>query len=108
MKPELTANYPKHPSVAICAKECGAKCCHNYQQKVQVAFLTPEEAVRLRSIDIHAPIVPNQKGDRWLMFLKDRCSFLGKDNLCNIYNERPEACKIWPRKPVEWCALWPR
>ncbi|MFC1704897.1 YkgJ family cysteine cluster protein [Nanoarchaeota archaeon] len=45
------------------------------------------------------------KGKRVLRKVDERCIFLTKDNLCKIYESRPEICKKYPffDKEVESC-----
>ena len=91
-------------SIQTCAVECGAKCCRNW---TKVAFLSEGEATRLKSLKPDAPIVPGNDPDKWAMFLLDGCTFLDSNNLCSIYDQRPQACKVFPSKPADFCLVWP-
>ncbi|MBI5224108.1 YkgJ family cysteine cluster protein [Candidatus Micrarchaeota archaeon] len=117
---------------------CTAKCCRNYTVSLTAADL--EKLFRTKTDDIYKHIaaidatgfdpklVPRVKltkengkeGDFILCLVRDRketCSFLGKGNLCTIYENRPRNCRIYPfrldekgglkyvekyRCPVDW------
>ena len=95
-------------SIQTCAVECGARCCRNYQHKVQVVFMNETEAMRLKAINPEAPIVPGNGSDKWAMFLGDGCVFLASDNKCSVYEQRPMACQTFPTKPADFCLVWPK
>ena len=85
--------------VDICSVRCGAKCCRGPNQ----LMLSPSEAKRLetlaaaRRIEFTAhPTVLNN--GMYMDVPKEGCAFLGDDNLCGIYDERPQACRVYPFK----------
>jgi Fe-S-cluster containining protein len=46
---------------------------------------------------------PDETGNRWIRREKDgSCFFLGKDNLCTIYNVRPAICRLEPFTIVDY------
>ncbi|MHA2266017.1 MAG: YkgJ family cysteine cluster protein [Candidatus Thorarchaeota archaeon] len=48
---------------------------------------------------------------RYRWYLGKPCTFLitsgAKKNTCSIHNERPDACRRFPTRPKEFCAVWP-
>ena len=99
--PLTVQGWVRPPSLALCADECGAKCCKN-----RLVLLTPGEATRLSSMG-HAPITQGTNG-RWAMLTIPTCVFLTTENLCRIYAERPEACRVFPQRPASGCLVWPK
>ncbi len=79
----------------ICAEQCKARCC----RAPGTIMLRPEEACRFRAKgtklfqDDYSPFVvlSEQEGRR--------CPFLGEDNRCTDYENRPEACRAFPDVP---------
>ncbi|MBI4499377.1 MAG: YkgJ family cysteine cluster protein [Chloroflexi bacterium] len=91
---------------AICSSICGARCC-----KWGFVELTQEEAERLPRLarELHLPqpeIVAYERNGQpaWIMHATP-CLFLNKSNLCGIYKDRPEHCRIFPDTWREWCPL---
>ena len=37
-----------------------------------------------------------------------QCPFLNEANLCDIYADRPTACRRFPTLPTAGCLVWPR
>ena len=105
--PETVFNFSplwtRQPSIALCAVECGAKCC-----KGPGYFrMTDEEATRLRKKKKDLRMVA--QGSMWLVRWEqgEQCAFLGPNNACTIYDERPRACRCFPSKPHKGCLVWP-
>lgn len=102
---------------AICSQGCGARCC-----KASFISLTPREAERTpklaQRLGLPAPeIVPNERSRiggpdgpaQELILYAQPCVFLSKNNLCQVYTERPAHCKAFPDQARDWCPLsWKR
>ena len=98
----LTAmGWVRPPSLALCADECGAKCCKN-----RLVLLTPGEAVRLSSLG--SALITQGMDGHWAMLAKPACVFLTPEDRCRIYAERPEACRAFPQRPSAGCLVWPK
>ena len=73
---------------------CHAACCrqngHDY-----AAILRGEEIRRFAPFAVKVPI--RRAGrivvEHALPYIKGRCQFLGADNRCTIYEDRPRACR---------------
>jgi Fe-S-cluster containining protein len=76
--------------VRICAKECGASCCSGD------IYVGRGDTRRLREgghgdfVDTGTPqrtMQTDENGD---------CRFLGEDNRCTVYDDRPIDCQLFP------------
>ena len=90
------------PTLALCAEECGARCCQN-----RLVLLSDDEATRLITYPAKPPISRGSDG-RWAMLAIPACPFLGPDRHCAIYAERPDACHAFPQRPSAGCLVWPK
>jgi Fe-S-cluster containining protein len=84
-----------------CQQECEARCCryvtlilpapkHQYDYDEWSWFLAHE------NISIYFA------GRRWHMEMRSRCRYLSEDNLCTIYEKRPEVCRSYPTGVCEY------
>ena len=91
---------------SICSDVCGARCC-----SWSFIELTPDEATRLQRIatEKHVPqpeiVAYDRDGKQGFVMHATPCTFLGKDNLCSIYKDRPETCRNFPDTLRDWCPL---
>jgi Fe-S-cluster containining protein len=73
---------------------CTAACCrlngHDYS-----VLLEPDEHARFRpfSIDLAVMNGTTRVIERVIPYRERRCLFLGDDNLCTIYDDRPRSCR---------------
>ncbi len=82
---------------AICSERCAALCCHG----PATVMLTSEEVERLSRLVGAGGIAFEAKrtflDNGFYMELKaEGCVFLGSDNLCQIYEDRPQGCRTFP------------
>jgi Fe-S-cluster containining protein len=99
----MNDNWVAEPSIALCATECGAKCCKN-----GFLYLLDVEMRRLKSL---GKVKVLRAAKYWVLDFKTnggQCPFLGGDNACTIYDQRPFACQMFPKKPYEDCLVWPK
>lgn len=74
----------------VCAETCGARCCHGH------AFLTQRDERRLRAAG-HSDFAVAAGDARVLDTDEDgRCLFLGPDDRCTVYEDRPLDCRLFP------------
>lgn len=74
---------------------------HELDRLVRLARLLGIDALWTRQID-----------DEWFAVNFDEndaaCPFLeAGTNLCRIYDERPDACRGFPERPMPRCLAWP-
>lgn len=105
---EAEAALAVRPDKLICAVDCGALCCRS-----SCVPLTDEEIERMRRLAAERGITDLEivdegtaqgKAPSWIM-LSFPCKFLSPDNLCSIYDERPEHCRQFPWEWREECLL---
>jgi Fe-S-cluster containining protein len=99
-----------------CKKGC-AHCCH------KLVYVTPDEGVLLarnlikkeggeiseltmNKLKFQANFQPHQQLDFWLLDEENsKCVFLGPDNSCTVYSNRPSACRLLRvRSPAYNCS----
>jgi hypothetical protein len=74
---------------------CG-KCCH--QPNIVLMEGEPERIAEHLNIGTDE-FIRNflyRKGERWLFKKSGKCQFLGKDNKCTIWKQRPQICNDFP------------
>ncbi len=69
-----------------------------------MVILAPEEAQRLAARG--APVAQGTDG-RLAMLTIPRCLFLTPEHRCAVYAERPDACRVFPQRPMRGCLIWP-
>jgi len=95
--------WQREPSAELCGEQCGAKCCRGPGS----VTLTKAEAARLRAKNRGFNPEPAENDRYVVRWAEDEhCAFLGADNLCTIYSERPLACRRFPMKPYPNCLVW--
>ncbi len=95
---ELLDRLPALHEKAVAKHDCltCAQCCKNYSPR----FKTPDikrlaKHLRMReSVFIDTYLVLDEEGDYVAKSLP--CPFLGADNKCTVYNERPSDCRRFP------------
>lgn len=75
---------------------CDAACCRQNGHEF-AALLRGDEVRRFAPFSVSVPL---QRGDRIvservLPYVDGRCQFLGGDNRCTIYDDRPAACRAF-------------
>jgi Fe-S-cluster containining protein len=43
----------------------------------------------------------------WFQDTNGRCPHLEASGYCDVYDERPEACRVFPFEPTPGCLVWP-
>jgi Fe-S-cluster containining protein len=85
----ILGHNPCHLCTAACCKQNG----HDY-----AALLRDREIRRFAAFSVDAPI---DAGDgrivieKVLPYVNGRCQFLGEDDRCAIYEDRPQACRAF-------------
>lgn len=73
-----------------------------------VVHMTIEEATILAKLaggQINMSYDKNRKKAPYGMDVKGGCQFL-KNGACSIHGQRPNACRNFPHRPIEGCAVW--
>ena len=75
---------------------CTAACCkqngHDY-----AAILRGQEIRKFAAFSVDAPIRDGERVliEKVLPYVNGQCQFLGEDDRCTIYDDRPEACRAF-------------
>lgn len=72
--------------------DCPAMCCHNLSVKI----LRPTTKQEVEDLKWHLHYDTVQVyilNRRWHLYIKGRCRFLDRRNLCTIYDSRPSTCR---------------
>ncbi len=96
-------NWVKMPSLELCAAECEAKCCRN-----GYVYITDKEMRILKKL---GTVKVLRHEHVWVLDFHTnggQCPFLGEDNTCTIYDQRPSACRSFPSRPYIDCLVWPK
>ena len=95
-RPVDTNPSPPYPSAThkVCA-DCPAYCCKSRFGWTQVALypwdMANERLVKaMREKDV---LIENDYGRESMKFVDGGCVFLGEDNSCGIYEDRPVSCR---------------
>ncbi|MEA2710760.1 MAG: uncharacterized protein QOF78_3361 [Phycisphaerales bacterium] len=73
---------------------CTAACCKQNGHEF-AAILEGDEVRKFAAFAIDVPIesLGRLTYERVLPYVEGRCQFLGEDDLCTIYEDRPRACR---------------
>jgi len=74
----------------IC-QECGAKCCKYFCFEIDEPD-DCEEFEDIRWYLCHEGVTVHIDEGDWYISIENRCKYLGPDNLCTIYENRPLIC----------------
>ncbi|MBI9017988.1 MAG: YkgJ family cysteine cluster protein [Phycisphaerae bacterium] len=77
----------------LCQK-CAGLCC----RYIALPIDTPEDFDEFEDVRwylAHEGISVFVEDDLWYINVATRCRFLGRDNLCGIYEERPRICRSY-------------
>ncbi|NQU22387.1 MAG: YkgJ family cysteine cluster protein [Candidatus Nealsonbacteria bacterium] len=92
------------PDEILCSY-CRAKCCCYFALPID----TPEdwddfEFIRWYLLHERATIFTED--DCWYLLVHNRCKSLRDDNLCGVYETRPEICRDYTTKNCEYEDSW--
>ena len=73
-------------------KTCVSKCCRYLALEVD-APKSKSDFDNIRWFLAHRGISVFVDKKKWYMEVKNKCKYLAKNNMCNIYDKRPDICK---------------
>lgn len=93
---KVTTLSPSGDVVNIDCSKCDAPCCKGIGTPLltEEEFLSGKYPIRVVDIPELKKELPNTENVIGLAMSKNGCFFL-KNNRCSIYNERPQACRIY-------------
>ncbi len=92
------------PGEVLCS-HCGAKCCCYFALPID----TPtewEDFEFIRWYMLHDRATVFIEEDSWYLLVHTRCKHLRNDNLCGIYDTRPQICRDYTTKNCEYEDEW--
>ncbi len=92
------------PGEVLCS-HCAAKCC----RYIALAIDTPEtwkDFDYVRWYVLHERAAVFVEEDSWYLLVHNPCKYLGEDNLCKIYETRPQICRDYTTKNCEYEDAW--
>jgi len=86
-----------------CQDHCQARCC----RYITVQIRAPKRKCDLDELSwflAHEQITVYVESRRWHLEVRTRCKYLTADNLCAIYETRPEVCRDYHTETCEFPA----
>jgi Fe-S-cluster containining protein len=86
-----------------CQDECQARCC----RYITVQIDAPKRKIDLDELSwflAHEHITVYVESRRWHVEMRTRCKYLTADNLCAVYETRPEVCRNYQTSSCEYPA----
>ncbi len=93
-----------NPGEVLC-EYCTAKCCKYFALPIE----TPEDQEDfdfLRWYMVHDRASIFTDDDQWYIMIHTTCRHLGEDNLCGIYETRPQICRDYTTENCEYEDDW--
>jgi len=84
---------------------CTAKCCRYFALPIE----TPTEMKDFQFIRwylLHGQASVFTEDDEWYLLMHTKCKHLGDDNLCQIYETRPQICRDYTIDNCEYEDDW--
>ena len=84
-----------------CSFCTGTKCCVYITQKIEAPRSKYDFEHLLWQIS-HENIRIYKESDGWYMMIRSRCTHLGEQGQCNIYDARPQICRDYSNDYCEY------
>ena len=100
-------NKPKRADVdeAKLCDYCTAKCCKYFALPIETPD-TQEEFDFIRWYLLHDRATVFVEDGSWYLLVHTDCKHLRDDNLCGIYDSRPQICRDYSTKACEYEDQW--
>ena len=103
-KPKQIPRSELQPGEILC-DYCTAKCCRYFALPIE----TPTEMKDFQFIRwylLHGQASVFTEDDEWYLLMHTKCKHLGDDNLCQIYETRPQICRDYTIDNCEYEDDW--
>lgn len=100
----VKAKKIKDTSVTECGN-CPAVCCHDLTIDIKKPRTNDEIEVLMWKLNYES-IAVYVRNTRWYLLVKGACQYLGKDDLCTIYEDRFDICRKHNPPHCEWFDDW--
>jgi len=84
-----------------CQYECKSRCC----RYITVVLPAPKRKADLDELSwflAHENVSVYVEARRWHLEVQTPCRYLGSDNLCAVYEDRPEVCRDYEHDICEY------
>ena len=102
--------WAQPPSKQLCVRECGAQCCRA-PGSIRLTMAEVQLLGAVKRPTTWSLVLRGEPHSGWqiLNFSENggQCPMLAWDNTCEIYADRPQACRHFPTQPDPRCAVWP-
>ena len=105
---EVKAEKPRREDIGpdeVLCEYCTAKCCRYFALPID----TPEGKSDLEFIRwylLHHGATVFTEDGTWYLLVHSVCKHLGEDNLCGIYETRPQICRDYTTENCEYDDEW--
>ncbi len=89
----------------VLCEYCTAKCCRYFALPIETPD-TFKELEYLRWFLLHERASVFKEDDDWYLLVHTKCKHLQDNNLCGIYDTRPEICREYTTKNCEYEDDW--
>lgn len=103
-KPKQKPRSELQPGEILC-DYCTAKCCRYFALPIE----TPTEMKDFQFIRwylLHGQASVFTEDGEWYLLMHTQCKHLGEDNLCQIYETRPQICRDYTIDNCEYEDDW--
>ena len=84
-----------------CQHECKGRCC----RYITIQVPAPRDKIDMEEIRwflAHRDISVYVVSRRWNVEIRNRCKYLNRRNRCDIYEKRPEICRLYDVESCEY------
>ena len=92
------------PGEVLC-EHCPAKCCRYFALPIETPT-TRKEFEYIRWYLLHDRATVFVEDENWYLLVHTRCKHLGDDNLCQMYESRPQICRDYTTNKCEYEDDW--
>ena len=92
------------PGEVLC-DHCSAKCCRYFALPIEEPK-TRRDFDFIRWYLLHESASVFTEDDTWYLLVHTRCKHLQENNLCGIYDTRPQICREYSTKNCEYEDDW--
>lgn len=108
MSTSISPNKPRRedlPKDANLCDHCTAKCCKYFALPIDEPD-EPTDFDHLRWYLLHDRASIFTEDDDWYLLVHTTCKHLGENNLCGIYETRPQICREYSTDNCEYEDHW--
>lgn len=92
------------PGEVLC-QYCSAKCCKYFALPIDKPK-TQQDFDYVRWYLLHEAATVFVEDDTWYLLVHTRCKHLQQDNMCGIYETRPQICRDYTTENCEYDDTW--